>query len=220
MAKKGSFSNEKIFGFGNLTRDPIKLSGAKASTTAVALNVAANSQSYNRDGELIERTEFRNIKVFGRDADMAYANLQKGDRIHYGGRVFPDEYQNKEGELVESIVINAEPGEVYAAPFWENREVVEDDEDDDETPSRSRKRSSSRKSSKAGSSRRRKRQVEEDVAEWDDEEELDDEDLDDDFEEDTPPRQPQRRSRRKPASKKKSSDVDVDDDLDEYEDMI
>lgn len=213
MAKKYPFSNERREGFGNLSLDPKKISGKNSKTTVVALTVAVNSQNVDRDGDVIERADFYNIKLFGRDADLALTNLEKGDRVHFKGRVFPTEYVNRDDELVESVEINADMGEVYPAPLWENFDTTGDDEDDDRPARRSRK-SSKRKSTK------RRKQEEEEAQDWDDDEDLD-EDLDDDFEEDAAPKRPTRsRSRSRSRSRKKSSDVDVDDDADEYEDLI
>lgn len=221
MAKKVyPYSNERVEGFGNLSRKPRKISGANAKTTVVVISVATNSQGVDRDGEAVKRANFHEVKLFGRDAELAYMNLDKGDRIHFAGDVFPTEYTNRDGELVESSEVNADRGSVYLAPLWEemdtrNFDDYEQDDDEDETPSRSRK--SARKSSKRNLARRRaKQEPQEDVEDWDDEELLDDEDLDDDFEEDAAPRRPQRRSKRKA----RKSDVDVDEDLDDYEELL
>lgn len=216
MAKKYPFSNERREGFGNLSQDPKKISGKNSKTTVVALTVAVNSQNVDRDGDVIERADFYNIKLFGRDADLALTNLEKGDRIHFKGRVFPTEYVNRDDELVESVEINADMGEVYPAPLWESFDTNNDDDEDDEDdrPARRSRKSSKRKASK------RRRKEEEEAQDWDDDEDLDDEeDLDDDFEEDAAPKRPTR-SRSRSRSRKKSSDVDVDDDADEYEDLI
>lgn len=210
MAKKYPFSNERREGFGNLSQDPKKISGKNSKTTVVALTVAVNSQNVDRDGDVIKRADFYNIKLFGRDAELALTNLEMGDRVHFKGRVFPTEYVNRDDELVESVEINADMGEVYPAPLWENFDTT-DDEDDDRPARRSRK-SSKRKATK------RRKQEEEEAQDWDDDEDLD-EDLDDDFEEDAAPKRPTR-SRSRSRSRKKSSDVDVDDDADEYEDLI
>lgn len=210
MAKKYPFSNERREGFGNLSQDPKKISGKNSKTTVVALTVAVNSQNVDRDGDVIKRADFYNIKLFGRDAELALTNLEMGDRVHFKGRVFPTEYVNRDDELVESVEINADMGEVYPAPLWENFDTT-DDEDDDQPARRSRK-SSKRKATK------RRKQEEEEAQDWDDDEDLD-EDLDDDFEEDAAPKRPTR-SRSRSRSRKKSSDVDVDDDADEYEDLI
>lgn len=215
MAKKYPFSNERREGFGNLSRNPKKISGKNSKTTVVVVNVAVNSQNVDRDGDVIGRADFYDIKLFGRDADLALTNLEKGDRIHFKGRVFPTEYVNRDDELVESVEINADMGEVYPAPLWESFDTNNDDEDDeDDRPARRSRKSSKRKASK------RRRKEEEEAQDWDDDEDLDDEeDLDDDFEEDAAPKRPTR-SRSRSRSRKKSSDVDVDDDADEYEDLI
>lgn len=226
MAKKNyAFSNERKEGFGNLTRNPKKISGDNAKTTVVVLNVAVNSQNVDRDGDVIERVNYYDIKLFGRDAELSYANLNKGQRIHFAGDVFPTEYENKDGDIVETVEIRAGRNEVYAAPLWESfdTDVDRDDEDEDEKPAR-RSRSASKK--KSSSARRSRRAADEDEAEdWDDEEELEDEDLDDDFEEDTPPKRPNRsrggRSRGgRSRAKSKASDVDVDEDAEDYDELI
>ena len=210
MAKKYSFSNERREGFGNLVFPPKKISGRNSKVTVVALNVAVNSQNVDQDGDVIDRADFYNIKLFNRDAELALANLDKGDRIHFKGRVFPTEYINKDDEIVESVEINADMGEVYPAPLWESLSG----DSDDERPSRRRK------SSKRKASAKRRRKDDEEAQDWDDDEDLDegdDDDLGDDFDEDPTPK---RKSRSRTRSRSRKKTAEVDDDADEYEDLI
>lgn len=215
MAKRNyAFTNEYRSGFGNLTRNPKKISGSNAKTTVVVVDVAVNSQNVDRDGDVIERVDYYNIKLFGRDAELAYVNLSKGDRIRFGGSVYPTEYINKDDEIVESVEIRAGFGDVYPAPLWDSFDTssVDDDEDDEKLSRRERRSSSAKKKSSA----KRSRKYDEDEAEdWDD-----DEELDDDFEEDAEPKRPSRSRSRSRSKARSKSTVDIDDDADDYEEQI
>ena len=96
------FQSERIEGVGNISQAPKVISGKNAKTTAVVLSVAANSRANDRYGEVVEGVRFRELKLFGYDAEYAVKVLDKGDEICYSGRLSPKEYETRDGDLVET----------------------------------------------------------------------------------------------------------------------
>lgn len=196
------YTNMSESGFGNLVDNPKKISGANSSTSVVVICIAVNSKNTDKDGRDIERAVFRQVKLFGFEADNAMEDFSKGDRVHYAGAMFPIEYENRKGEIVEDWEINADRGQVYLAPL----------------PERIRGKSGSNveshRKSQGGSSRVSSRVKNDD--DFDDD--FDEDILGDDFDEDEAPRRPQRRttSSRTRGGKRKRS-VQVDDDVDDYD---
>ena len=58
----------KVFLFGNLTRDP-ELRALPSGMNVVNFSVATNRVFKDRDGKKQEQTDFHNVVVFGRQAD-------------------------------------------------------------------------------------------------------------------------------------------------------
>lgn len=77
---------------GNLGSDPINRSGV------VALSVATTDTWKDKNtGELKERTEWHNVKVFGKLAEQADKYLKKGSKIYVEGSNRTDKYTDKDG---------------------------------------------------------------------------------------------------------------------------
>lgn len=214
MAHDKPFQSETITGTGRLGDNPKKFSGDNAKFTAVSLRVASASRSLDRDGNPIDRTTWRNLKVFGYQADNALKTLHKGDKIHYRGRLSPTEYKNRDGDLVEgmdiiiddiSLALDSAPGGGF---------------DDD---SRGSSRGGGRSSRSEGGSRSRSRSRRNEEPEDQDIEDFEDDSLEDDFEDEQPKRRRSARSNSGGRSRSRSrsarvDDGDIDDDL--YEDNL
>lgn len=173
------FSNETLYGRGNLTADPFRIS-AENKVALVIVRVACNSQSIDADGEVVEGTNYRNLKLFGSLAEDALATLHKGDSVEFRGRIFPTEWEDKDtGEIREGeeILVDSLSLSLYTA--------AKNFGDDDA--------SSSRTSRKSGKKRRsRIADVDDDV----DNEVEEDFDDDDDLEEAPRPARKKARARR------------------------
>src|SRR6185369_12518628 len=76
----------KVFLFGNLTRDP-ELRALPSGMNVASFSVATNRVYKDRDGKKQEQTDFHNVVVFGRQADTINQYLKKGSSAFVEGRM-------------------------------------------------------------------------------------------------------------------------------------
>ena len=76
----------KVFIFGNLTRDP-ELRSLPSGNAVVNFSLATNRVWKDKDGNKQENTEFHNIVIFGRQAETAAQYLKKGSSLLVEGRL-------------------------------------------------------------------------------------------------------------------------------------
>jgi len=76
----------KVFLFGNLTRDP-ELRALTSGMNVASFSVATNRVYKDRDGKKQEQTDFHNVVVFGRQADTINQYLKKGSSVFVEGRM-------------------------------------------------------------------------------------------------------------------------------------
>ena len=99
---------------GRLGRDP-KTSDAQG--LAICRLALATTRRYKgRDGEKKEETEWHNVVVFGKTAEVAQQYLVKGSEVYIEGRLHTRKYTDKQGveryatEVVcESLQLGARP---------------------------------------------------------------------------------------------------------------
>jgi len=72
--------------FGNLTRDP-ELRALPSGMNVVNFSIATNRVFKDRDGKKQEQTDFHNVVVFGRQADVVNQYLKKGSSVFVEGRI-------------------------------------------------------------------------------------------------------------------------------------
>jgi len=72
--------------FGNLTRDP-ELRALPSGMNVANFSIATNRVFKDRDGKKQEQTEFHNVVVFGREADIVNQYLRKGSSVFVEGRI-------------------------------------------------------------------------------------------------------------------------------------
>lgn len=75
----------KAFVYGNLTRDPEMRS--LPSGIAVATFSVATNRVWKKDGQKQENTDYHNIVVFGRQAEIVTQYLKKGSGVFVEGRM-------------------------------------------------------------------------------------------------------------------------------------
>lgn len=85
----------KVILIGNLGKDPeIK----RFENSAVANFSLATSETYtDKNGERQTLTEWHNIVVWGRQAEIAEQYLHKGSKVYVEGKITNRKYQDKEG---------------------------------------------------------------------------------------------------------------------------
>lgn len=76
----------KVFVFGNLTRDP-ELRSLPSGVQVTSFSLATNRVWKGQDGGKQEQTEFHNIVVFGRQAETCAQYLKKGSSALVEGRM-------------------------------------------------------------------------------------------------------------------------------------
>lgn len=85
----------KVFLFGNLTRDP-ELRSLPSGGSVASFGVATNRVFKKADGSKQEATEFHNIVVFGRQAETTAQYLKKGSSVFVEGRIQTRSWESPE----------------------------------------------------------------------------------------------------------------------------
>lgn len=85
----------KIFLFGNLTRDP-ELRSLPSGGSVASFGVATNRVFKKADGSKQEATEFHNVVVFGRQAETTAQYLKKGSSVFVEGRIQTRSWESPE----------------------------------------------------------------------------------------------------------------------------
>jgi len=103
----------KVFLYGNLTRDP-ELKALPSGTQVASFGIATNRTYKDKDGNKQEQTEFHNITMFGRQAEVASQYLKKGRPVFIEGRLqtrsWDDKDSGKKMYRTEIIVDNFQFG--------------------------------------------------------------------------------------------------------------
>ncbi len=84
----------KVFLFGNLTRDPEQKS-LPNGTAVTNFSLATNRVYKDANGAKQEQTEFHNIVVFGRQAETSAQYLKKGQGVMIEGRITTRSWDDK-----------------------------------------------------------------------------------------------------------------------------
>jgi single-strand DNA-binding protein len=87
----------KVFILGNLTRDP-ELRQTPAGQSVTSFGVATNTFFTDKSGVRQKRTEFHNVVVWGRQAEIANQFLKKGSSVFVEGHLQTRGWQDKQGQ--------------------------------------------------------------------------------------------------------------------------
>lgn len=85
----------KALVYGNLTRDP-EMRSLPSGITVATFSVATN-RVWKKDGQKQENTDYHNIVVFGRQAELVTQYLKKGSGVFVEGRMQTRSWE-KDGE--------------------------------------------------------------------------------------------------------------------------
>lgn len=97
----------KVLLMGNLTRDP-ELRQTNSGHAVGDLGLAVSDNYRNKNGELVERTCFAEIVVWGRQAENCGRYLKKGRPVIVEGRLQLDQWETPEGNKRSRLRVCAE----------------------------------------------------------------------------------------------------------------
>jgi len=87
----------KVFLIGRVTRD-IELKSLPSGQTVANLGLATNRVYVDKNGERKEETEFHNVVVYGRQAEICKQYLKKGSLVLIEGRLRTRNWDTPSGE--------------------------------------------------------------------------------------------------------------------------
>ena len=85
----------KVFLYGNLTRDP-ELKALPSGSQVASFGIATNRTYKDKNGAKQEATEFHNIVAFGRTAEVIAQYVKKGRPLFIEGRLQTRSWDDKE----------------------------------------------------------------------------------------------------------------------------
>jgi single-strand DNA-binding protein len=89
-------SLNKVMLIGNLGKDP-EVRYTTSGQAVASFSVATSEKFKNRNGEMEERTEWHNVVLWGRQAEIAKDYLAKGRTVFIEGRLQTRKWQDKDG---------------------------------------------------------------------------------------------------------------------------
>lgn len=89
-------SVNKVILIGNLGKDP-DLRYTPSGQAVATFSLATNERYKDKDGQMVDRTEWHNIVVWGKQAETAKEYLKKGRQIFVEGRISYRTYDDREG---------------------------------------------------------------------------------------------------------------------------
>ena len=105
----------RVFLMGNLTRDP-ELRKTTGGTAVSDLGLAVSEKYRNTAGEVVEKTCFLDIVVWGRQAETCREFLVKGSAVMVEGRLQLDQWQTDAGEKRSRIRVRADRVQFLGRP--------------------------------------------------------------------------------------------------------
>ncbi len=97
----------KVFIAGRLTADP-DLRTTPSGTPVISFSVATNRVWTDKSGERKESTEFHNVVVWGRQAEIVNQFLRKGSIILVEGHLQTRSWEGKDGQVRRTTEIIGE----------------------------------------------------------------------------------------------------------------
>jgi single-strand DNA-binding protein len=90
-------SLNKVILIGNLSKDP-EIRYTQAGDPIASFSMATTEKWTDKSGVKQERTEWHQVSVFGKAAQVAKDYLHKGSPVYVEGQVQTDEWEDKEGQ--------------------------------------------------------------------------------------------------------------------------
>ncbi|HEY4930696.1 MAG TPA: single-stranded DNA-binding protein [Terriglobales bacterium] len=80
---------------GNLGKDP-EVKSTPSGMSIATFSLATTERAKDKDGNWQDRTEWHNVKAFGRTAEVVGEYLKKGRTVYIEGRIHYDSWDDKE----------------------------------------------------------------------------------------------------------------------------
>ena len=90
-------SLNKVMLIGNLGRDP-EVRYTTSGTAVASFSLATSEKFKNKNGEWEEKTEWHNVTLWGRLAEIAGEYLAKGKTVYIEGRLQTRKWQDRDGK--------------------------------------------------------------------------------------------------------------------------
>ncbi len=87
----------KVLLYGNLGRDP-ELKALPSGAQVASFSIATTRNYKDKDGNKKEQTDWHNLVLFGRQAEVAAQYLKKGRPVFIEGRLQSRSWEDKEGK--------------------------------------------------------------------------------------------------------------------------
>ncbi|MGC9031274.1 MAG: single-stranded DNA-binding protein [Minisyncoccia bacterium] len=113
----------KAFILGNVTQDPIRKS-LPSGMTVVNLGVATNRFYIDKTGQKNKETEFHNIVLFGKLAEIASQYLIKGSLVFIEGRIKTRTWEDQSGQKHIKTEIIGEKLQLGPKHSFQNNKTV------------------------------------------------------------------------------------------------
>jgi single-strand DNA-binding protein len=89
-------SLNKVMLIGNLGKDP-EVRYTTSNQAVASFSVATSEKFKNKSGDMEERTEWHNVVLWGKLAEIAKEYLSKGKTVYIEGRLQTRKWQDKDG---------------------------------------------------------------------------------------------------------------------------
>ena len=119
-------SVNKWIGIGNVVRD-VELKKMNNGVSVVNIALACNEKYKDKSGATQESTEFVNVVLFDKLADIVAKYVKKGSPLYVEGKIKTDKYVDKAGVEKYSTKIVAQQMQLLSAQREVNDEVAKFD---------------------------------------------------------------------------------------------
>ena len=86
----------KVMLLGNLGKDP-DMKYTSNGTAVTKFSLATTESWKDASGNQVERTEWHNIVIWGKLAEISHQYLKKGSKAYFEGRITTRSYEDKDG---------------------------------------------------------------------------------------------------------------------------
>ena len=96
---------QKLILIGNVGKEP------EAADGRLKFSVATSEKYTNKAGEKVEDTEWHNVVLWGKYADILAKHLKKGQKVYVEGKIKTSTFE-KDGNKMKSTSVNASVVEI------------------------------------------------------------------------------------------------------------